>query len=301
MEEGTLIIKGKVKDVYDLGDRLLFKFSDRISVFDKIIPSRVPDKGKALCRTSAFWFEKLRARSIKNHLIKATEQEMEVIKFNVVEHVDQKIHAGYLLPLEFVVRYYVAGSLHDKLKAGKLDFKSLGFSKFPDYGEKLPDPFLEVTTKFEKFDRYLQFEEAREIAGLHRYELDEIMELCMKIDRIIDNQVSKSGLIHADGKKEFALGYEREPIVVDTFGTLDEDRFWEKEKLDKGEIKELSKEFVRQYYRSSGYHEELYSKRSKGEKEPDIAPLPESIVNDVSSLYRSMYERLTGQKWSGGN
>ncbi|MCL4342622.1 MAG: phosphoribosylaminoimidazolesuccinocarboxamide synthase [Candidatus Thermoplasmatota archaeon] len=289
--------KGKVKDVYDLGDRLLFKFSDRISVFDKIIPTTVPDKGRSLCRTSTYWFQRLKDRGIKTHFISAKDDEMEVSKFMVREKVDSSVYGGYLIPLEFVVRYYAAGSLMDKLKSGRIDFRKLGLSNMPEYGEKLPDPFFEVTTKFETFDRYLEYSEACEISGLKHWELTDIMESCLRIDRIIESQVARNGLIHADGKKEFALDWDRTPVVVDTFGTLDEDRFWEKSSLDSGKVVELSKEFVRQYYRNSGYHGKLYEMRSGGLKEPDIPPLPAEMVVKVSDLYRSMYERLTGSKW----
>ena len=289
--------KGKVKDVYDLGDRLLFKFSDRISVFDKIIPTTIPDKGRALCRTSTYWFQRLKDRGISTHFISSKDDEMEVSKFTIRERVDASVYGGYLIPLEFVVRYYAAGSLMDKLKSGRIDFHKLGFGNMPEYGEKLPDPFFEVTTKFEKFDRFLEYDEALEISGLKRWELTEIMESCLRIDRIIESQVSKSDLIHADGKKEFALDWNRTPVVVDTFGTLDEDRFWEKSSFDRGKVVELSKEFVRQYYRNSGYHEKLNKMRSSGLKEPDITPLPDEMVVKVSDLYRSMYERLTGSKW----
>ena len=100
-----------------------------------------------------------------------------------------------------------------------------------------------------------------------------------------------------DGKKELAFDAGREPVLVDTFGTLDEDRFWEKKDYDSGVIKDLSKESVRQYYRSIGYHDQLYSAREKNLPEPDIPPLPPDLVKKTSDLYREMYERITGEKW----
>ncbi|MCL4314771.1 MAG: phosphoribosylaminoimidazolesuccinocarboxamide synthase [Candidatus Thermoplasmatota archaeon] len=288
---------GKVKDVFDRGDTLLFRFSDRISVFDKIIPTLVKDKGLSLCRISSFWFKTLKERSISTHFIESRGSEMTVKKFAVMERVNAAVYGNYLVPLEFVVRYYVAGSLFDKVKSGRISFTDLGFKNMPAYGEKLPDPFLEVTTKFEKFDRFLSIGEASSISGLHRYEIISILEECMKIDRIIEKQIENSGLIHADGKKEFALDRERSPVVVDTFGTPDEDRFWEKNEYENGNVVELSKEFVRQYYRNTGYHSKLYESREKNLKEPEIQPLPDEIAARVSELYRKMYERITGQKW----
>ncbi|MBR7005473.1 MAG: phosphoribosylaminoimidazolesuccinocarboxamide synthase, partial [Candidatus Methanomethylophilaceae archaeon] len=99
------------------------------------------------------------------------------------------------------------------------------------------------------------------------------------------------------GKKEFAYDKERRLMVVDTFGTLDEDRWWDAEEYAKGNIVELSKEFVRQYYRETGYHAALYAARDAGKPEPDIPPLPQDIIDRVSKLYVDMYERITGEKF----
>ena len=298
MESMEPVRTGKVKDVYDNGDSLLFKFSDRISVFDKIIPVTVPDKGASICRTSAFWFETLNSMGIANHFSSLkSDNEMVVKKFRIFEDHGSRFMINYLIPLEFVMRYYVAGSLLDRIKSGKVNFRDLGLSKQPEAGQKLEDPYFEMTTKFEKTDRPLEVSEAMEIGGLDRYEVLEIKELLIRIDNRIQGEVGKRGLIHADGKKELAMGAEREIVVVDTFGTADEDRFWEESDFRGGNILELSKERVRQYYRKSGYHEKLYSAREKGGKEPEIPALPEDMVKDVSSLYRTMYERITGKKW----
>ena len=293
-----LIRTGKVKDVYDLGDRLLFKFSDRISVFDKIIPVNVPDKGASICKTSAYWFNKLNQIGIKNDMIEVkSSNEMVVRKYRINESGGSKFWVNFLIPLEFVMRYYVAGSLLDRIKAGKVDFRDLGFKSMPKSGEPLDQPFFEMTTKFEKTDRPLSMSEATEIGGLHRYEVLEIKETILRIDDMIQKQVSKGGLIHADGKKEFAMDAERQITVVDTFGTADEDRFWEAEDYGNGKIIEISKEMVRQYYRSTGYHDRLYEARAKGIKEPEIEALPPDLIRKTSDLYRSLYTRITGEKW----
>ena len=293
-----LIRTGKVKDVYDLGDRLLFKFSDRISVFDKIIPVKVPDKGASICKTSAYWFNKLNQIGIKNDMIEVkSSNEMVVRKYRINESGGSKFWVNFLIPLEFVMRYYVAGSLLDRIKAGKVDFRDLGFKSMPKSGEPLDQPFFEMTTKFEKTDRPLSMSEATEIGGLHRYEVLEIKETILRIDDMIQKQVSKGGLIHADGKKEFAMDAERQITVVDTFGTADEDRFWEAEDYGNGKIIEISKEMVRQYYRSTGYHDRLYEARAKGIKEPEIEALPPDLIRKTSDLYRSLYTRITGEKW----
>jgi phosphoribosylaminoimidazole-succinocarboxamide synthase len=292
-----LLRKGKVKDVYDDGDTLIFKFSDRISVFDKIIPSAIPHKGESLCRTSSYWYSVVSSIGIDTDLIELiSDSEMRVKKYRQLDH-GYPFLSNFMVPLEFITRYYLAGSLFDRIKSGEIDYHSIGFKNMPEYGDELPDPFFEVSTKFEKFDRYLDVKEALEISGLELSELYEIEEIIFKIDRRINSSVETRGLLHADGKKEFALGTGRNPVIIDTFGTLDEDRFWDKNDYDSGQINELSKEMVRQYYRESGYHKRLFDAREKHEKEPDIGPLPENMVKTVADLYIHMYEKITGLKW----
>jgi len=288
-----LIRKGKVKNVYDLGNRLLFEFTDNISVFDKIIPSKIPSKGRILCNTAAFWFGKLYESNIKNHFFKCEDSTMEVRKFSIVSRGDTEM-TDYLIPLEFITRHYLAGSLYERIKSGAMSYKELGFSAKPEYGAKLPEPVFEVTTKFEAYDRKVGTEEALEIGGITRAELDEIRELIFKIDMIIDVEVGKRNLIHVDGKKELALGQEREIYVVDTFGTMDEDRWWDKGKYENGEIVQLSKEFVRQYYKEIGYYDKLKHARENNEREPNIPPLPPTLISDVERLYKDMFTRITG-------
>jgi phosphoribosylaminoimidazole-succinocarboxamide synthase len=293
-----LLRKGKVKEVYDLGENLLFIFTDQISVFDKIIPSMIPDKGASLARTSSFWFSIAYKMGLKNHFISLENgNRMIVRKFNIIEGKVPKGEKNYLVPLEFVMRYYVAGSLNDRIEKGKLDYRNIGFRNKPEYGEKLPEPLFEMTTKFEKTDRLLDEREAIEIAGLLHEDIQDIKEIILKMDERINSEVLKRGLIHADGKKEFALDSERSPVIVDTFGTADEDRFWEKNEYENGNIIENSKEFVRQYYRSTGYYDELMKARFSGANEPPIPALPEDMIDRTSSLYKSLYERITGMKW----
>ncbi|MCL4340591.1 MAG: phosphoribosylaminoimidazolesuccinocarboxamide synthase [Candidatus Thermoplasmatota archaeon] len=290
---------GKVKEVYDEGETLLFKFTDKISVFDKMIPSLIPHKGESLCRTSAYWFRMAsESAKVDTHFIDMpAPNEMRVKKFFVPEGKGSPYEIEYVIPLEFIMRYYVAGSLFDRLKDGTLKPDDVGLNHMPKYGEELDDPFFEVTTKYEKYDRVLTKGEIIEIGGMTGNELNNIRETILKIDRRLNKQVLGRGLIHADGKKEFAFGASRQPVIIDTFGTADEDRFWDLESYNRGEVVELSKESVRQYYRSIGYHEKLYAARKSGQKEPDIPPLPQDMVEKTSRLYVEMFERLTGQKW----
>ncbi len=292
-----LIKVGKVKEVYSIdSETLLFHFTDNISVFDKIIPSKIPHKGESLCRTSAHWFEIVGSMGIKTHFIKLDGNNRMVVKRFQILNKGLKDGSNFLIPLEFITRYYVAGSLYDRIREGKIKAADLGLKKI-NYGEPLPEPLFEITTKFEKYDRNLDFEEAMEIGGISREEIDEIREKILKIDERINRDVYSRGLIHVDGKKEWAMDRERDPVLVDTFGTADEDRFWDAREYENGNFVELSKEFVRKYYREIGYHEKLMKARENGLPEPDIPPLPPEMVEKVSKLYIELYEKITGKKW----
>jgi Phosphoribosylaminoimidazolesuccinocarboxamide (SAICAR) synthase len=270
---------GKVKDVYDLGDRLLFNFSDRISVFDKIIPVTVKDKGESLCKTAHYWFEILKEMGYKTDFIQLKSgNSMEVEKFRISEGGGSKFWVNFLIPLEFIMRHYVAGSLFDRMKSGEINFRSLGLQSDFKIGDPLDVPFFEMTTKFEITDRPLSFTEASKIGGLYEEEIYKIRDMIERIDARIQKEVGTRGLIHADGKKELALSLHRDPVIVDTFGTADEDRFWEADEFEKGNIVELSKESVRQYYRGTGYHKQLYDARKNGLPEPEIPSLPIELV-----------------------
>src|SRR5213596_1231063 len=111
-----------------------------------------------------------------------------------------------------------------------------------------------------------------------------LLEAALAIDETLNEEVRKRGLIHVDGKKEFAMDAERRLMVVDTFGTADEDRFWDLAAYERGEQVELSKEFVRQYYRKIGYHERLMAARKAGRPEPDIPVLPDNEALVVADL-----------------
>ena len=294
---------GKVKEVYAVDDNTLeFVFTDNISVFDKIIPSQVPRKGESLCRTSKYWFDLLASKGIKSHFIEyLPPNRMRVKRFNIIEDYD-KIHedtVNYLIPLEVICRHYAAGSLVDRVKKGTIKVEDLGFEPGHQLksGEKLPRPYLECTTKLEAHDRELTEEEAKDIAGLSDADYKEIMDTVLKVDEIIAEEAAKRGLIHCDGKKEFGYDEHRNLMLIDTFGTLDEDRWWDAEEYKAGNARELSKELVRQYYRSTGYHAKLTEAREKGLPEPDIPALPQDIIDQVADLYGKMYERLTGEKF----
>ncbi|MFW6195701.1 MAG: phosphoribosylaminoimidazolesuccinocarboxamide synthase [Thermoplasmatota archaeon] len=296
-----LIRKGKVKEVYEVDeDRLKFFFTDNISVFDKVIPNDIPRKGETLCKTSSFWFEKCEGLGIRTHFLDMPEdQVMEVKKTEVIKDNDKIDNntTNYLIPLEFIARYFLTGSLYDRLKKGKLDFREFGFSEKPEYGEKLPEPHFEVATKFEEFDRELEKKEALDLSGLTDEEYEEIKETVFEVDKMIKNNVEKNGLLYIEGKKEFAMDENRDIMLVDTFGNADEDRFWEKDEYEKGNFVQKCKEFVKQYYKDTGYHEKLMRARENNEEEPPIPPLPDDMVERISELYVDNMSRLTDGKF----
>jgi phosphoribosylaminoimidazole-succinocarboxamide synthase len=285
---------GKVKKVYHVSPtELEFEFTDQISVFDKIIPSLIPRKGETLCRTSVYWFERAHTMRIPTHFMKfEPPNKIRAAKVDIRDS-PSKTDSNYLVPLEFISRYYVAGSLFDRIKSGKINSESIGLSSV-QYGDLLPDPYVEVTTKLEPVDRPLNREEALKISGLTKDEYNEIIEIILKIDADINDQVRQRGLIHVDGKKEFALHDDRQIMVVDTYGTADEDRFWDSKSYDDGTYVELSKEFVRSYYRKTGYHKALYNARASGRNEPEIPPLPPDMIEKTSQLYLTLYSKITG-------
>jgi phosphoribosylaminoimidazole-succinocarboxamide synthase len=297
-----LIRQGKVKDVYEVSAHSLeFVFSDKISVFDKIIPSLIPHKGETLCRSSAFWFQVARSCGIKSHFRELIPpNRMRVQKVDILEYAKiNRRSTNYLIPLEVISRHYIAGSLWDRIRNGEVKPVKLGLkaTKEVKYGDKLPEPFLEFTTKLEKVDRLLTKKEAVKIAGLSTSEYDSIVDSALRIDEKIAEEVEKRDLIHVDGKKEYAFDEERKLMIVDSFGTADEDRWWDWESYSKGQFTELSKENVRQHYRQLGYYDKLMEARKMGKAEPKIPSLPETKIKEISELYIDMFERITGESY----
>jgi phosphoribosylaminoimidazole-succinocarboxamide synthase len=293
--------RGKVKEVYEVSPtELEFRFTNDISVFDKHIPSEIPFKGETLARTAAHWFDVCARLGVPHHFLRLSgPTAMRVKRVQVVPKPRTlgPHPRNYLVPLELIVRYYVAGSIWDRVQAGKVTAKELGFpaGKKVEYAMELPEPYFEVTTKLEPVDRLLTTEEALELSALDRRELDGIRDTILKVDEAMQREIGPRGLIHVDGKKEFAIDAEGTPMVVDTFGTADEDRFWDKDAYARGRQVDFSKEFVRQHYRTSGYYAALQKARETHAAEPEIPPLPPLLIDEVSRLYTTVFQRLTGE------
>src|SRR2546428_10860795 len=151
--------KGKVKEVYEVSENELeFVFTDQISVFDKVIPTLIPHKGETLCRTSAHWFKVVRTVGVRTHFLKVIDgNRKRVRRVQVIPEYDRISPStrNFLIPLEVIARYYVAGSFHDRIQAGKVRPESVRFPRghVAKYGETLPRPIVEGETKLGRGDR----------------------------------------------------------------------------------------------------------------------------------------------------
>jgi phosphoribosylaminoimidazole-succinocarboxamide synthase len=292
--------RGKVKEVWEVSPtELEFRFTDDISVFDKHIPSEIPHKGETLARTAEHWFGLCRRIGVPHHFLRLAGPTAMRVKRVRVEPKPRSLGPhprNYLIPLEFIVRYYVAGSLWDRVKAGKVGAAALGFpaAHAVQFGERLPGPHFEVTTKLEPVDRLLDWPEALELSALDRHQMDAVREMILRVDAALAAEVEPRGLLHVDGKKELAVDADGTMMLVDTFGTADEDRFWDKGDYERGRFVDFSKEFVRQHYRQSGYYAQLTQAREAHAPEPAIPALPPLLVDEVSRLYTTVFQRLTG-------
>jgi phosphoribosylaminoimidazole-succinocarboxamide synthase len=312
MKGETFVKKGKVKEVYLTADgNYRFIFTDQISVFDKVIPSLIPHKGESLQRCASHWFKIAEKMGIKTHYLESPAPNEMIVKragpFPMkgphepdYGWVNPK-RTDYQLPLEVIGRDYIVGSMYDRVQRGEVKPEELGYPAGHDpkkikKGEKLPQRKIEVTTKFEKFDRPMPIDEAYGKAGLLPVEYKKMTGIVGRMFDVMALEVEKRGLIHMDGKMEFALtGPERELMLIDTFGTVDEDRFVSKKAFEEGgKIVEISKEYVRQYYRSIGYHAALEEARKNKQSEPDIPALPDEQVAETSRLCLILEQMITG-------
>lgn len=299
-----LLYSGSVKEMFQVPgkEEVEFQFTDKISVFDKPIPSLIPHKGETLCRTAVHWFQVCEEMGIKTHFIEQiSPTRIRVKKVNIIHDYSKMTTdtTSYLVPCEFITRYYLAGSLFDRVKSKVVSAEELGYEAGQElkYGARLPQPFFETTTKLERVDRKIDFEEAMNISGIDAATLEKIKDIILRVDERINGDVARRGLIHVDGKKEFGMDESRRLMLVDVFGTADEDRFWDAQQYAQGEWVEMSKEVVRQHYRRIGYKDALYEARAKGKPEPDIPPLPDDMIARVTDVYVDLYERITGKKF----
>jgi phosphoribosylaminoimidazole-succinocarboxamide synthase len=300
-----------------------FIFSDRYSVFDwGEMPDHIFNKGKSLCISAAYFFEKLESIGIKTHYlglvednqtknfanIKRPADTMEVDLVRVLKPLqkgntyDYSIYKteknNFLIPLEIIYRKSLpeGSSVFKRLREGNLKLEELGLVEMPLAGQILEKPFVDVSTKLEESDRYLGWKEAQEIAHLSDSELEEIRRATLSINQLIGQEANKIGLKYEDGKIEFAFNEDRNLIVVDVLGTLDECRF-----TFKG--MPISKEIARLYYRKTPWFKELMDAKKKDElnwkDKVNLSPppLPPRLKELISMAYAVFTNEITRKEW----
>ncbi len=202
--------------------------------------------------------------------------------------------ANFLIPLEIIYRNALpeGSSVFRRLERGEVTLEQLGLDHYPKPNERLEKPILDVSTKLEDKDRYISWDEAKEISGLSDEEIEEIKELTLKIDEIITKEVGKVGISNDDGKIEFAFDDKRRLMVVDAVGTPDECRF-------SFEGIQISKEILRKWYRKTEWYKKLEEVKGKQNwrKLAGIPPkLPEDLLKAVSDMYKACCNEITRRK-----
>jgi phosphoribosylaminoimidazole-succinocarboxamide synthase len=270
---------GKVRDIYAVGeDRLLLVASDRISTYDVVHPTPIPDKGKLLTGLTAFWLDRT-GDVCPNHLISFTEVPEEFRgRAMLVERLE-------MVPVECVVRGYITGS-------GWKDYESTGAVcgiELPAglrESEQLPEPIFTPATKAEvgDHDENVDFERAAEIVG-DRPLLDELRRLSIAIYELGAAHARERGIILADTKFEFGRRHDGTIVLGDEVMTPDSSRFWPADGYEPGHGQpSFDKQYVRDWAASSGW-----------DKTPPAPALPEDVIERTRSLYVDAYERITGE------
>ncbi|MEN3045914.1 MAG: phosphoribosylaminoimidazolesuccinocarboxamide synthase [Candidatus Hydrothermales bacterium] len=300
-----------------------FEFSDRYSVFDwGEMPDQIEGKGKATCIVTAYFFEKLEEIGIKTHYLglyedstlkklKDLKEPCNVMEIKLLRVLRPEIKEGtydysiykkekgnFLIPLEIIYRNSLpeGSSVFKRLREGKLKLEDIGLKEMPKPGHKLDSPLIDVSTKLEITDRYVTLNEAKEIAALKDEEIEEIKSKTLLINSLITEEVKKISLSNEDGKFEFGFDENRNLIVVDAIGTLDECRFTY-------EGIHLSKEIARIYYRKTEWYEEVEKAKEKDrinwKKHVGVLPpkLPSELKKIIEDIYKAYANELTEREW----
>lgn len=277
------VVSGKVREMFDAGERLLMVATDRISVHDVVLPTPVPDKGAVLTGISAFWFERTR-HIVGNHLVEWRRAGFPPeARGGEVRGRAMLVLPATMLPIECVVRGYLTGS-------GWRDYERTGGvcgQRLPEglrEAERLPEPIFTPTTKATNgHDRALDLSEARTIVGDARL-FDRIMESSLELYRTAAAHAEAQGIILADTKLEFGL-VGGELTLCDEAFTPDSSRYWSADEWQPGTSPpSFDKQYVRDYVDSLGW-----------DRTPPGPELPTEVVEGTRARYRQAFERLTGQ------
>jgi phosphoribosylaminoimidazole-succinocarboxamide synthase len=269
-ETATHVASGKVRELYALdNDRLLLVASDRISTFDVVLPTEIPDKGRVLTGLSAFWFARTK-EVVPNHLL-AVRSDGRSLECRRLE----------MLPIECVVRGYLAGS-------GWKDYGATGEvcgHRLPEglrESDRLPEPIFTPSTKAQTgHDENITREQAAELVGADR--LQEVEETALSLYRFAAEYAAERGIVIADTKFELGLDESGQLVLADEAFTPDSSRFWPADDYEPGRPQpSYDKQFVRDYCETLGW--------DKTDPGPE---LPEHVVEGTRARYIEAFERLT--------
>lgn len=279
--------RGKVRDIYDLGDTLLLVASDRISAFDWVLPTRIPDKGRVLTQLSTFWFEHI---CVPDHLITDDVNQMPFpggFDRHPYEGRTVLVRKTQVIPIECVVRGYLAGS---GWKEYQHDGTVCGLALPPGLreGDQLPKPIFTPATKAASgHDINISFERMCELIGEDLAK--ELRHLSLIVYQNGATYARERDIIIADTKFEWGRHFVRvPPILIDELFTPDSSRFWPADQHRPGSNPHsFDKQFVRDYLTTTGW-----------DKNSPPPPLPDDVVEQTRAKYIDAYELLTGQPFA---
>ncbi len=281
-----LVKRGKVRDVYEIGEYFLIVSTDRLSAFDVIMSQGIPNKGKVLTKISEFWFNETK-NIVRNHVVSTVVDEYPDVCQKYKDQLQGRsmiVKKAKVIPIECIVRGYISGS-------GWNDYKKTGTISGIDLpvglreSEKLPEPLFTPSTKAEigEHDENISFDQAEKI--IDKETLKEVKKAALDIYKTASNLALKKGIIIADTKMEFGL-IDDEVILVDELLTPDSSRFWPESSYKVGQSQQsYDKQFVRDYLLSINFN-----------KQPPPPILPEEIIQKTSEKYLDVLYKLTGEK-----
>jgi phosphoribosylaminoimidazole-succinocarboxamide synthase len=279
--------RGKVRDVYDLGDKLVIIATDRISAFDWVLPTGIPDKGRVLTQLTLFWLEYLK---VPNHLLGTDVKQMGPAfaeRANELTGRSMLVRKANVVPVECVVRGYLAGS---GWKEYRRDGKVCGVSLPSGLQEsqQLPEPIFTPATKEETgHDINISFEQMIETTG--KTIAEELRRRSLEVYTKAAEYAQGRGIIIADTKFEWGQLPNGEVILIDEVLTPDSSRFWPKDQHQPGtNPPSFDKQFVRDWLETTGW--------DKNSPPPEV---PADVVAKTREKYLEAYERLTGKKLPG--
>ncbi len=281
-----LVKRGKVRDVYEIGEYFLIVSTDRLSAFDVIMSQGIPDKGKVLTKISEFWFNETR-NIVRNHVVTTVIDEFPEVCQKYRDQLQGRsmiVKKAKVIPIECIVRGYISGSgWNDYKKTGKISGIDLPNSL--KESEKLPEPLFTPSTKAEigTHDENISFDQAEKI--IDKETLKEVKKAALDIYKTSSNLALKKGIIIADTKMEFGL-IDGEVILVDELLTPDSSRFWPENNYKVGQAQQsYDKQFVRDYLLSINFN-----------KQPPPPILPEDIIQKTRKKYLDVLYKLTGER-----